>query len=275
MNTPHRARGRDRRRRTRSPGSCRRVRNARASAWRALRHDRGAGADSPTKAIALMSGCSVSAGPRLSPKPCTVLSTPAGRPASRRSRPAARGEGAPFGGLVHDRAAGGERRRDLPGRQHERRVPRRDDAHRADRLAHGVVQMCGLGRQRQAVARPARGRRRSGSSPPRAAPPCHEADRLAGVHALHERDLLGARDDVKCATVPCGSARASASTTRTATRNTRTAASARNIRACSSHGAVVVAHGEAICARRESEQLDYEGEIAMVIGKPGRRIRAT
>ena len=40
-----------------------------------------------------------------------------------------------FGRLVDDGAAGGERRRDLPGRQHEGRVPRRDDADRADRRA--------------------------------------------------------------------------------------------------------------------------------------------
>ena len=33
-----------------------------------------------------------------------------------------------------------------------------------------------------------------------------------------------------------------------------------------------VAHGDAIWRPAESEQLDYEGEIAIVIGKPGRRI---
>ena len=32
------------------------------------------------------------------------------------------------------------------------------------------------------------------------------------------------------------------------------------------------AHGEAIWRPRESEQLDYEGEIAIIVGKPGRRI---
>lgn len=34
----------------------------------------------------------------------------------------------------------------------------------------------------------------------------------------------------------------------------------------------LVGHGELILRPRESEQLDYEGEIAMVIGKAGRRI---
>lgn len=36
-----------------------------------------------------------------------------------------------------------------------------------------------------------------------------------------------------------------------------------------------VAHGEALTIPRESEQLDYEGEIVLVIGKPGRRIART
>ena len=40
-------------------------------------------ADSPTNPIALISGCSVSARPADSPRPCTVFSTPGGRPASR------------------------------------------------------------------------------------------------------------------------------------------------------------------------------------------------
>jgi 2-keto-4-pentenoate hydratase/2-oxohepta-3-ene-1,7-dioic acid hydratase in catechol pathway len=34
-----------------------------------------------------------------------------------------------------------------------------------------------------------------------------------------------------------------------------------------------VAHGAAMVRPRESRQLDYEGELAIVIGKPGRRIR--
>ncbi len=40
-------------------------------------------ADSPTKATALMSSCSVAALPATSPMPCTVFSTPAGKPASK------------------------------------------------------------------------------------------------------------------------------------------------------------------------------------------------
>src|SRR4051812_4725562 len=50
---------------------------------------------SPTKPIALMAGCSVSARPASSPNPCTVLSTPSGTPASltrRDSRSAVTGD---------------------------------------------------------------------------------------------------------------------------------------------------------------------------------------
>ena len=39
-------------------------------------------ADSPTKAMALMAGCSVTARPAVSPAPCTTFSAPGGRPAS-------------------------------------------------------------------------------------------------------------------------------------------------------------------------------------------------
>ena len=45
--------------------------------------------------------------------------------------------------LEHDRVAGGERRRELPGRQHQRRVPRRDRADDADRLAPRVDSRAG------------------------------------------------------------------------------------------------------------------------------------
>ncbi len=95
-----------------------------------------------------------------------------------------RGERAPFGRLVHHRAAGRERGRDLPGREHERRIPGRDDAHGADRLADRVVEMR-VGRQRQPVVR---ARRAVGIEAEilRAAQRRlrHVADRLAGIDAL-------------------------------------------------------------------------------------------
>ena len=97
---------------------------------------------------------------------------------------------------MDDRAAGGERRRDLPGREHEGRVPRRDDADGADRLADRVVELA-LGRQRQAVlgARRAVGEEAEiiGRAQRRLA---HVAERLAGIHAFDEGDLVGAGDDL-------------------------------------------------------------------------------
>ena len=45
----------------------------------------------------------------------------------------------PLGGLEHDGAAGGERGRALPRREHERRVPRGDHDGRAARVAHHAV----------------------------------------------------------------------------------------------------------------------------------------
>ena len=105
------------------------------------------------------------------------------------------GERAPFRRLVDDRAARRQGRRDLPGRQHERRVPRRDDADRADRLPGRVVQVL-VGRQGEAVRRLGRavgeiavvGRRTFGRR-------LHEADGLAGIEAFEQRDLLAARHD--------------------------------------------------------------------------------
>ncbi len=140
-----------------------------------------------------MAGCSVSALPASSPKPWTVLRTPSGTPAcfTSFSQEICRDRG-PFGGLVHDRAAGGQRRGDLPGRQHERRIPRRDHADRADRHPRGYVPVL-LARHVQAVARigafvgeeaevfrrPDRGLG-------------HEAMGLAGVDAFEHGDVVGA-----------------------------------------------------------------------------------
>ena len=152
--------------------------------------------DSPTKAIALMSGCSVSALPASSPRPLTRFATPSGSPASLQDLgQQQRGERAPFGRLVDDRAAGRQRRRDLPGRQHERRVPRRDHADRSDRLAHGVVEVLLRG-QRQAVTRLGRAVGEEAEVLGRAQRRLrHVADGLPRVHALDHRDLLFARFD--------------------------------------------------------------------------------
>ena len=100
-----------------------------------------------------------------------------------------------FGGLVDDRAAGRESGRDLPGRQHERRIPRRDDADRTDWISdrHSDLRrplqrtaVAGLRRaigEESKVFRTAKGRLR------------HKFERLARVHALDEGDLFGTGND--------------------------------------------------------------------------------
>ena len=66
---------------------------------------------------------------------------------------------------------------------------------------------------------------------------------------------------------------ASASTIRTAMPSTRTARTRRNIRACScARHAPSSAIDTPLVRPRASEQLDYEGEIVLVIGKAGRHI---
>ena len=66
---------------------------------------------------------------------------------------------------------------------------------------------------------------------------------------------------------------ASASTIRTATPSTRTARTRRNFRACScARRAPLSATTTPLVRPRESAQLDYEGELVLVIGKAGRHI---
>ena len=55
------------------------------------------------------------------------------------------GERAPLSRFVDHAASGRKGWRYLPRTEHERRVPWRDNAHRADRLAGGVVDMVGRG----------------------------------------------------------------------------------------------------------------------------------
>ncbi len=100
-------------------------------------------------------------------------------------------DGGPFRRLVHHGAAGGERRRDLPGREHERGVPRRNHANRADRHPGGDVPVL-FARQVLAVARLGgavgeepeifRGADRGLG---------HETMGLAGVDAFQHRDIVG------------------------------------------------------------------------------------
>ena len=133
-------RDRGRRRGTRSPATCRQ-----ALATRCFRLPAAALTMSlptsvePVKATLSTSGCSASAAPAVSPKPVTMLTTPSGKPASlNQFAETQRRERRLFGRLQHDRAAGGQRRRELPGRHHQREIPRYDLADDADRLAQCI-----------------------------------------------------------------------------------------------------------------------------------------
>ena len=148
-------------------------------------------ADSPTKAMALIAGCSVRLLPADSPRPCTTLSTPGGKPGLECDLGQQVGrERAPFGRLVHDGAAGRQRRRDLPRAQHERRVPGGDHADRADRMAGRVVHVIGR-RQRQPVGG---GRRPIGEEAEVGGATYgggrHESHGLARVDTFGDRDLV-------------------------------------------------------------------------------------
>ena len=97
---------------------------------------------SPVKEISGTSGCLTRASPASSPRPLTRLNTPSGRPASLKIvRPQRGGERGELGRLEDHGVAGGQGRGELPGLQHERGVPRRDEAGDADRLAVDVVDL--------------------------------------------------------------------------------------------------------------------------------------
>ena len=128
---------RDRRRRARRAGSCR---PSRAGTCACARREAAATRlpvpTEPVKVMASMSGLSSIAWPTTEPLPMTRLSTPFGRPARCRmstiAQDAARHQ---VGRLEDDGVAVAERRRDLPGGNGDREIPRRDDADDADRLA--------------------------------------------------------------------------------------------------------------------------------------------
>ena len=153
-------------------------------------------ADSPTKAMALMFGV-------LGDGPPGGLAHAVHHVQHARRQPGIEGDlgeqvrrqRAPFGRLVDHRAAGGQRRGDLPGAQHERGVPRSDHPHRPDGVAGGVVDVVRR-RQRQPIGctggpvgeEPEVLRTPQGGG-------AHEPHGLAGVDALGEGDLLRPLDD--------------------------------------------------------------------------------
>ena len=117
-----------------------------------LRRSRCPVASEPVNATFATSGCSTSGAPTSAPKPVTTLTTPGGKPGlldqlhelERRGR-------REFRRLDDDRVAGGERGRQLPRGQQQRRVPRHDRRDDAERLVARVVERVGLvGRQHRA-----------------------------------------------------------------------------------------------------------------------------
>ncbi len=94
----------------------------------------------PVNATLSTPGCATSAAP-VEPSPVSTLRTPGGSPASRASSPSRSAvERRLLRGLEHDRAAGGQRRPDLPDRHQQREVPGDDLGADADRLASRVTE---------------------------------------------------------------------------------------------------------------------------------------
>ncbi len=159
---------------------------------RALCHDRGAGGALADEGDGLDSGV---LGQRLAgflAEAMHGVEHAVGKPGLfRELRQQIRGDRRPLRRLVHHRAAGGQRRRDLPGGQHEWRVPRRDDADRADRHAGRDIPVL-IRRHVQAVARlqaPVGIEAEILGAADRGLG--HEAMRLAGVDTFQHGDVVG------------------------------------------------------------------------------------
>ena len=93
---------------------------------------------SPVKATLAMRLFWASGLPASTPKPLTTLSTPGGSRSPIRSISTMMLSGRLLGRLEHDAVAGGQRRRQLPGRHQQREVPRDDLADDAERLVEVV-----------------------------------------------------------------------------------------------------------------------------------------
>ena len=95
----------------------------------------------PVKEMATTRGSRTSGSPTFAADPVTRFSTPARQPSLvQRFHQAHRGERGQAGRFEDDGVAEGERRSDLPGRNRDREVPRRDHGHDPERLARGVEQ---------------------------------------------------------------------------------------------------------------------------------------
>ena len=93
---------------------------------------------SPVKATLAMRLFCASGLPASTPKPLTTLSTPGGRRSPMMSISTMIAHRRLLGRLQHDAVAGGERRRELPGRHQQREVPGDDLADHAQRLVEMI-----------------------------------------------------------------------------------------------------------------------------------------
>src|SRR5213080_1061423 len=112
----------------------------------------------PVKAMASTPGWSTRALPTTLPRPGTTFSTPAGSPHSFAYSANFSSDSAVFEAGLITTVFPRQRRSDLPHRQHQREVPRRDRADDADRLAQRVREGVLLHRDRVAedFSRPSR-----------------------------------------------------------------------------------------------------------------------
>ena len=151
----------------------------------------------PVKETASMPGWRPIGSPTSGPVPVTTLRTPAGMPASSASS-ATRSAVSEVSsaGLTHQRAAGGERRADLPGEHQEREVPGQHQPDDADRLADDERDVVVGGRRHLVVdlvdrlGVPAQALHGLGQVDGLAV-----EDGLAAVEALHHRELDEVRLD--------------------------------------------------------------------------------
>ena len=126
-----------------------------------------------------MPGCAVERGARLGPVPLHDVEDARRQPGLVGDVGEQRGgQRRPLRRLDHDRVAGRERRADPPGRQHQRRVPGRDDRGDPGRVV-GDPLAVPADLAVRTVQLAAASRRRSGSSCPRAASRCGGASAAA------------------------------------------------------------------------------------------------
>ena len=131
------ARGRGRRRRTRSSRPCRRARASRDQLAAARLGDLAAGGDAARERDLVDARRSRGAAP-VWPSPIRTSSTPSGSPASAKNSPdqRARERGVTSEPLSSTALPATHRLRGLVHREHERAVPGHDDADHAERLVH-------------------------------------------------------------------------------------------------------------------------------------------